>query len=389
MSEDKDPHRPNHGTAATTQLNSDDYNYDMGTVATKHDAAPADATAAAAKVDPVLPEDEPPGRRDFDNLPIGPVLRRLRGSNLLREVQKATGISTQYISSIENGTNRPGMRVLQRLARHYGTTITSLIERAERLSDNPEDFEYLATDGDFPLAQDENSPEIATDYARLPIGAVLRQLRGPMSLRQIERQTGVAHHYLSPIEQGKRRPGTRFLQRLADFYGVTISEMLQRAARLLEDEELGLDPGPSSEEPANRDKDDESGRTGERAAIGDILRRLRGEATLREVHRQTGIPGAVISQFETGTRIPNVEIVRKLAACYGVRTTDILRPAGILDDDHMDPYAERKNHLEHSYQYVLADPRFRALPKPAEPVPPETKRFLVNVYERLTGKTLL
>ena len=209
-----------------------------------------------------------------------------------------------------------------------------------------------------------------------------------MSLRQVERQTGVAHHYLSPIEQGKRRPGTRFLQRLADFYGVSISEMLRMATLLLEEEQLGRDPDPQGDEQVAPQEDDPAC-TGEIMTIGDILRQLRGELTLREVHGRTGIPVAVLSQFETGTRIPNVDIVRKLAVCYGVRMIDLLRPTGVLDDQHLDPSQLRVNHLEHSYQYVLADPRFRTLPRPTDPMPPETKRFLVNVYERLTGKTLL
>ena len=242
MSQDAFPNRQEDGTTATAQSDRDDYNEVMGTIATKADAGLPESIAAAEKMDPVHQEEKPPVLHDFDNLPVGPVLRRLRGNNLLREIQKATGISTQYISSIENGTDRPGMRVLQRLARHYGTTITSLLQHAERLGDNPDELGDLAANWDIPPLKDADPAETATDYAELPIGAVLRQLRGPMSLRQVEHQTGAAHHCLSPIEQGKRRPGTRFLQRLADFYGVTISEMLRRAARLLEDEELSSRP---------------------------------------------------------------------------------------------------------------------------------------------------
>ena len=393
MSEDIHPDRTEQSTVATAQKNCDDYNGNMDAIATKIGTTPPGATEAAPeaapRVDPLPQEEMRTARRDFENLPVGPVLRHLRGPQLLREVQKATGISTQYISSIENGTNRPGMRVLQRLVRHYGTTITALLQSAERNRDNPEELDDRAADGDFsPLPEDEQT-ETATDYAQLPIGAVLRQLRGELSLRQVERLTGVAHHYLSPIEQGKRRPGTRFLQRLADFYGVSISEMLRRAALLLEEEHLGRDADPGSQEPSAEESDDDPADTGERMTIGEILRQLRGELTLREVHGRTGIPNAVLSQFETGTRIPNVEVVQRLAVCYGVRMTDILGPAGILDDRHLDPYGDRINRLEHSYQYVLADPKLRTLPRPTDPVPPETKRFLVTVYERLTGKRLL
>ena len=389
MSEDRDPHRSGSGTAGTAQMEGDDYNGVMDAIATKTDTTLDKDSAAEAGADPQPQENKWSFRRDFDNLPVGPVLRHLRGSQLLREVQKATGISTQYISSIENGTNRPGMRVLQRLVRHYGTTITALLQNAERLRDNHEELDDPAAGQDFPSLPEDEPSETATDYAQLPIGAVLRHLRGELSLRQVERLTGVAHHYLSPIEQGKRRPGTRFLQRLADFYGVSISEMLRRAALLLEEQHLGRDADPGGEEPAAPETCDDPADTSERMTIGEILRQLRGELTLREVSGQTGIPNAVLSQFETGTRIPNVEVVQRLAVCYRVGVTDILRPTGILDDQHLDPYADRINRLEHSYQYLLADPRLRTLPKPTDPVPPETKRFLVTVYERLTGKKLL
>ena len=179
--------------------------------------------------------------------------------------------------------------MLQRLARHYGTTITSLIRHAERLRDNPDDLEDITPHEITVQLREEDLEETATDYAKLPIGAVLRELRGPLSLRQVERLTGVAHHYLSPIEQGKRRPSTRFLQKLADFYGVSITEMLRRAALLLEEDELDRQPDPGNRQPA-AEANDEDSHTNERTAIGDVLRQVRGDLTLREVSVQTGIP---------------------------------------------------------------------------------------------------
>ena len=44
---------------------------------------------------------------------------------------------------------------------------------------------------------------------------------------------------------------------------------------------------------------------------------------------------------------------------------------------------------ERAYQYVMADPVFRVGTRPDGPMSLKTKRFIVEMYERYTGKRLL
>ena len=45
--------------------------------------------------------------------------------------------------------------------------------------------------------------------------------------------------------------------------------------------------------------------------------------------------------------------------------------------------------MERAYRYVLADPQFRVGTRPDGPLSINAKRFIVEMYERFTGKRLL
>ena len=51
-------------------------------------------------------------------------------------------------------------------------------------------------------------------------------------------------------------------------------------------------------------------------AIGERLKRLRGDRTLKEVSERVGISGSALSMYENGARIPRDEIKIKLANYY-------------------------------------------------------------------------
>ena len=92
--------------------------------------------------------------------------------------------------------------------------------------DHPGDETYTAV----------SSPDAAAaDHpVELPIGIVLRQLRGERSLRAVQKGSGVSNTYLCNLEQGIQRPGFRILDRLADYYGVSMSDLFRRAEMLRE-----------------------------------------------------------------------------------------------------------------------------------------------------------
>ena len=123
--------------------------------------------------------------------------------------------------------------------------------------------------------------------------------------------------------------------------------------------------------------------------IGQMLKRLRGDISLRGVQRLTGISNAYLSQIEKGIRQPGPKLLKRLAALYGVGLQELLRKAGYLDTEGEEPEADEATEVERAYDYVLSDPVFRVGTRPRGALSIESKRFIVELYERYTGKRLL
>ena len=123
--------------------------------------------------------------------------------------------------------------------------------------------------------------------------------------------------------------------------------------------------------------------------IGQMLKRLRGDISLRGVQRLTGISNAYLSQIEKGIRQPGPKLLKRLASLYGVSLQELLRKAGYLDTGGAEPEADEATEVERAYLYVLSDPVFRVGTRPRGPLSMESKRFIVELYERYTGKRLL
>ena len=62
--------------------------------------------------------------------PITSLLRRLRGTRTLRQVEAESGISNAYLSNIESGAKRPGVKILSKLAQYYRVPLQDLLETA-------------------------------------------------------------------------------------------------------------------------------------------------------------------------------------------------------------------------------------------------------------------
>ena len=123
--------------------------------------------------------------------------------------------------------------------------------------------------------------------------------------------------------------------------------------------------------------------------IGQMLKRLRGDTSLRGVHRLSGISNAYLSQIEKGERHPGPKVLRRLAALYGVGVGELFRKAGYLERDGEEPEVDETVEVERAYRYVLDDPVFRVGTRPRGPLSTESKRFIVELYERWSGKRLL
>ena len=92
--------------------------------------------------------------------------------------------------------------------------------------------------------------------------------------------------------------------------------------------------------------------------IGAMLKRLRGNHSLRDVQRYTGISGSYLSQIERGDRRPGPSVLKRLSSLYDVPVHPLLKKAGYLDDqrDQESPDADEPLDVERAFQFVLGRP---------------------------------
>ena len=93
--------------------------------------------------------------------------------------------------------------------------------------------------------------------------------------------------------------------------------------------------------------------------IGPLLRSLRGDTSLRDVRRLTGMSNTYLSQIEKGEKHPGPRILGRPAAFYGVSVGELLRRAGHMETDGEPPRADEALDVDRAYRLVLDDPRFR------------------------------
>ena len=125
--------------------------------------------------------------------------------------------------------------------------------------------------------------------------------------------------------------------------------------------------------------------------FGRYLRRLRQERdlTLKQVQLASGVSNAYISQLERGRRkSPHPDILKGLAKAYGVPVEDLLRAAGYLGEASSELTLREKT--EQGYQRATSDPQFQHGTRlKGARLSPEAKRFIVEMYERVTGQKFL
>ena len=125
--------------------------------------------------------------------------------------------------------------------------------------------------------------------------------------------------------------------------------------------------------------------------FGRYLRELRRAAalTLKQVETKARVSNAYLSQIERGLRNPpHPEILKRLAAVYETPHTDLLVKAGYLDETEQG--SPTRMDIEAAFRRVLADPKFQFGTRLKGAAPSlETKRFIVEMYEKLTKQDLL
>ena len=126
-----------------------------------------------------------------------------------------------------------------------------------------------------------------------------------------------------------------------------------------------------------------------RPPIGELLRNLRGDRTLREVEREAGIPNSYLSNVESGGKRPGLKTLSKLADYYDVPLDELLQVAGLPHGNNVESNAVSALDIMRSFDFVLADPALSPYLKPLDRLSTDTQRFIVQLYQHYTGKRLL
>ena len=127
----------------------------------------------------------------------------------------------------------------------------------------------------------------------------------------------------------------------------------------------------------------------QRPPIGELLRNLRGNRTLREVERGAGIPNSYLSNVEIGSKRPGLKTLSKLADYFGVPLDELLEVAGLPHRKGIEEKAVSALDIHRSFDFLMADPALRQYERPADRLSTDTQRFIVQLYEHFTGKRLL
>jgi transcriptional regulator with XRE-family HTH domain len=113
--------------------------------------------------------------------------------------------------------------------------------------------------------------------------------------------------------------------------------------------------------------------------------------SVRDVAAKTGVSVSYITQIENGRRkAPGPDVLKKLAPAYNVPVRDLLKAAGYMDDiEPIRPSVNEEEEIDRAYRYAQSDPQFKFGTRITGPVTIDVKRFIVEMYEKATGKKLI
>ncbi len=124
--------------------------------------------------------------------------------------------------------------------------------------------------------------------------------------------------------------------------------------------------------------------------FGEYLKTLRTEQklSLREAEQLSGVSNSYLGMIERGRRpIPSAEVLKKLAPVYDVPVRDLLQAAGYLKEDNISLSEEEE--VDMAFRFVMNDPRYKSGTRIKGGLTIEVKKFIIEMYEKATGKKLL
>ena len=125
--------------------------------------------------------------------------------------------------------------------------------------------------------------------------------------------------------------------------------------------------------------------------LGSFLRgqRKKQKLSLRKVASQAGVSATYLWEIELGKRkTPSAEILKKLAPILGVTTQELLERAGYLEQpEDLTSHTER---LKWAVNLIVTDPAYGLKNRvDVNELTPEMMAFIIELYEKTTGKKLL
>ena len=127
--------------------------------------------------------------------------------------------------------------------------------------------------------------------------------------------------------------------------------------------------------------------------FAEYLRSLREgqKLSVREAAAKSGVSVSYITQIENKRRKPpGPDVLKKLAPAYNVPVRDLLKAAGYMEDlKEIRPALSDEEEIERAFEYVKTDPRYQSGTRLTGPITIDVKRFVVEMYEKATGKKLL
>jgi len=125
--------------------------------------------------------------------------------------------------------------------------------------------------------------------------------------------------------------------------------------------------------------------------FGPYLKRLRRtkRLSLKQVEGAAGVSNAYLSQIERGIRKPpHPDILQRLAKAYEEPVEELLEAAGYLKDAQGRRIQSQK--IERAFEHVITDPKYRYGTRlKGATLNLHAKRFIVEMYEKMTGRKIL
>ena len=131
------------------------------------------------------------------------------------------------------------------------------------------------------------------------------------------------------------------------------------------------------------------GKARQRPPIGELLKDLRGAKTLRQMEADTGITNAYLSNIELGLKRPGMKTLSKLSIYHRVPLEHLLRVAGLEGEAPQPGRQVSDVDIQRAYGFVVGDPNVSQCQMPDETPSLDVQRFVVQIYERFTGRRLL